>query len=254
MRPPDRSYVDDRCEVRLSLGEATIHDRATGRYYRAPVDGLPLAWRRSAEPVSTRVPTWVAPTATALTAALFVVNLSLLPTGLGAFTAATVPLLALYLGLSVGLHEAAHVVALRVFGRRIDGVGFKMNHWVFPAFYVRMNQSRLIGRPEQVVVHGAGAAANLAMNALLLAVNALWLGWDVLTSCAHFVFVSIAWNLVPVLGSDGYRILLAVTGTQAARSLRNNPVWLIALKIVSVGLAIVAGLRLITLVWSTWFA
>ena len=75
------------------------------------------------------------------------------------------------------IHEAGHVLALRWCGRRPDKVGFKMNYWVMPAFFVRMNQVSLLPRRERLLCHSAGLFANLiAVNLLVVCQEVLGLG------------------------------------------------------------------------------
>jgi putative peptide zinc metalloprotease protein len=236
--------------MRLSGDDATLFDRRDGRYYRTSISNLPpeaLARSVPVRPVFSRV------TAGALTLATFgclLANLFVLsePRAAAEPEAAMVP--ALYLLVSIVLHEAAHIGALRLCGRRIDRIGFKMNYWVFPAVYVRMNQSLLLGRSEQAVIHLAGVTSNLAVNATLGLLNLLVIHSDSLAIGVHVVFVAVIWNLAPILGSDGYRTLLAATGIPAARRLRENPPWLIALRLGGWIAALAFSIRLFHFVWS----
>ena len=68
-----------------------------------------------------------------------------------------------YTIFQVCLHECAHLAVLRLFGKKLDKCGFRMNFGIFPAFYVRMNQAHLLPRGERAIVHSAGLAVNSAV-------------------------------------------------------------------------------------------
>lgn len=218
-----------------------VFDRTRRAYYRAPLDAVPSAVLHAARPQRTTVPTWAVWCLVGLLIALLVANALLLPPIDRQPHTAEVITAAVYLAVSIGLHEGSHVLALHSFGRAIDRIGFTLNHRVFPAFYVRMNQSLLLGRQEQVCVHAAGLLVNLAVNAVVLAFSRWVEHSPALDLAAGVVFIAAAWNVVPVLNSDGYRILLSLTGTDAARELRANPPWLVTLKVVSVVLVVVVS-------------
>jgi putative peptide zinc metalloprotease protein len=236
-------YADDRCEVRISGPRAVVFDRSERTYYRAPVDALPPSIRIAARPQRSSVPSWAAWSFVGLLPVLLVLNMALMPTSTRATHVADGIAAAVYLIVSIIVHEGSHVVALHRFGRSVDRVGFKLNHRVFPAFYVRMNQSLLLSRQEQVTVHAAGALVNLAGNAIVIVLNASTVRSSAVDFAAIVVFIAVSWNAVPVLDSDGYRILLALTRTDAARPLRANPPWLILVKAAGVGFIVVVVFR-----------
>lgn len=214
----------------MSGGSTVVFDRLAGKYFRAPVEVLPSSVREAARSERSLVPPWCAWAIVATLPALVLANFLLLPRTSHPTHALGTTLAVLYLAASVVVHEFAHFIALRAFGRRPDGFGFKLNHYVFPAFYVRMNQSLLLSRPEQVVVHASGVAVNLVTNAVVLAVNAVTVRSAALDVAAQLTFIAVVWNVVPMLNSDGYRVMLALTRTDATRRLDANPRWLIVVK------------------------
>ena len=238
---PDHVYADDRCEIRISGGRAVVFDRVEQAYYRAPIESVPDSIEIAARVQRSLVPTWAAWSIVGMLPVLLAVNAMLLP--MSTKSADSFAAVAVYLVLSVVIHEGAHILALRGFGRSVDRVGFKLNHRVFPAFYVRMNQSLLLSRQEQIVVHAAGVLVNLAANALVLTTNALTVQSAAIEVAAHLVFIAVAWNVVPILDSDGYRVLLALAGIDAARRLRSNPPWLIGIKVAGIVFIIVVAVR-----------
>ena len=240
---PDHVYADDRCEIRISGGRAVVFDRVEQAYYRAPIESVPDSIRIAARIQRSSVPTWTAWSIVGILPVLLAVNAMLLPTSTKSADSFAAVATAVYLVLSVVIHEGAHILALRGFGRSVDRVGFKLNHRVFPAFYVRMNQSLLLSRQEQIVVHAAGVLGNLAANALVLTTNALTVQSAAIEVAAHLVFIAVAWNVAPILNSDGYRVLLALVGVDAARRLRSNPPWLIGIKVAGIVFIVVVAVR-----------
>ncbi len=144
--------------------------------------------------------------------------------------------------LTIAVHEAGHVLALRWFGRKADKVGFKLHFVVLPAFYVRMNESLLLSKYEKVVVHSAGICANVILNSIAIVVNLTVLHSDGLLLAIQLMVLSLVFNAVPFLNSDGYRVILALTGTNELKSKLANPWWVKALKLTSVVLVL----------WYTW--
>lgn len=202
-----------------------MHDRANDRYFRAPADSLPQSVRCALRDAESRLSEAIAVTALVITvlswAAVALISMSKAPPDGRAVLAAIVTLV-----LSLAVHESAHVLTLRAFGRRADRIGLKLNYWVFPAVYVRMSQTMLLGRSEQVAVHLAGIASNVLTLGGLLLVNVLWIDSASITFAVHLTTLLLGWNLLPVLGSDGFRVLLALRRTDAAQGFRNNPLWL----------------------------
>jgi putative peptide zinc metalloprotease protein len=244
LRQPDRFFADENCEIRVSGNEAVVHDRLRSRYLRTSVEKLPDDVRGALQQRPERI---TLPVAAILTTTVIAGWLSLLVTtsievrpGVALITGTGFILLA-----SILVHEAAHVVVLRAFGKHVDHVGVKLNHWVFPALYVRMSQSIMLTRPQQVAVHLAGIAANVTTLSLVAAVNTLVWSSETVTAAVHITVVLLGWNLLPLLGSDGYRVLLAFSGKAAARRVRSNPVWLNLVHLLSVIVAAATAAHLV---------
>ncbi|NQX11430.1 hypothetical protein HQQ80_07325 [Microbacteriaceae bacterium VKM Ac-2855] len=232
--PAEWSYSDNDCEVLLVGGTATVLDRERNRYYQTTVAKLPVEIREAVTPRISRVSPRAAVTFVVVVLALLLGNLAFsLANGTERPSGWLVAVLAVYLPVSVVIHETAHALALRAMGRSIDKVGVKLNYWVFPAFYVRINQSLLLNRNEKVIVHGAGVCINLAINLVLFACNAFVFHWADLEVALQFVVLTLAINAIPALKSDGYRMLLALAGVDELRGLLQNPCWVVAIKVVS---------------------
>jgi putative peptide zinc metalloprotease protein len=248
MTATDTRFADERCEVKVSGGVAIIHDRTANRYYRMREEDLPSDIRAACAPVPASVTMRLAATITGVVVGLVIVNWMILDNR-EPFHArsAELGIAAALLVANVIAHEYAHIVALRAFGRRIDRVGFKLNYWIFPAVYVRMSQSLLLTRPEQIIVHVAGIGVNVLVTTTLFIANALWFHSDALLFAINVVFFAVCWNAVPILNSDGYRVLLAAAGTDVALGTRRNPWWINVIRLVGVIVAALTAYRLILL-------
>lgn len=234
--PAEWQYSDSDCEILLVGDRATVLDRSRNRYYQTVAAKLPPEILAAASPRVSQV-SWPV-------VAIFLASIALLLVGNFTFSLThgnerptnwLVLVLVVYLPLSILLHEMAHALALRAMGRSIDKFGFKLNYWVFPAFYVRMNQSLMLSRNEKVVVHGAGVATNLAINFILFAVNSFSWNWSDLEIALKFVLITLLINAIPALKSDGYRVMLALANVDEMSGFWRNPWWLITIKIASIG-------------------
>lgn len=217
-----------------------MFDRHSGKYYqleahRLPSDILAASCERSSR-IKKHHAYWFA----GLLCTLLGFNvlfgfLALSPV----FDAAFIVLLATYLIFSIAIHEFAHALALRLMGRRTDRVGVKLHYWIFPAFFVRMNQSLLLSRYGKVIVHGAGLFVNLFINGVLILLNFAVIRSAPLMGSLQFVALTLAFNATPLLKSDGYRIVLALANTDAAKGFRHNVWWLNGVHVASITYAVI---------------
>jgi len=242
----DTTWTDGRWHVRTEGEQAVVYDGDTGRCWQAQTRDLPRVVLADAVPLPSRVRPVVTLGVVVTTLGLLigeVVAVTSDPTaGTGIDTAAVV---VVSVAVHLALHEIAHIVVLRLLGRRSSGVGVKLDHVVFPAVYVRMTESLLLTRTDQALVHVAGLTVNVTVVAVTLGAAHVHPRLEVLTLGAQTVTLMACANAAPVLGSDGYRVLLALTGTPARRRLGENPPWLISLKLLGVLLAVLAGGRVV---------
>ncbi|MDT3958299.1 peptidase, partial [Staphylococcus kloosii] len=93
---------------------------------------------------------------------------------------------------------------------KINKVGFKLNFYVFPAIYVQMNEIYMISRKEKIIVHSFGLFVNFTFINLVQIINEFTVN-NVSLTIAFMLFSStMIWNLIPMLNSDGYKVLLAI--------------------------------------------
>lgn len=117
----------------------------------------------------------------------------------------------------IGLHELAHGLTVKHFGRELDRGGFLL-YWGFPAFFVDTKDIWLEPRRKRVLVSWAGPHSGLIIGGfcgLLLTVIALfWPGYTTtlwasfLYQIGFIAFLSVFVNLNPLLELDGYFILM----------------------------------------------
>ena len=193
-----------------------------------------------------------------VTTILFVLAVANIVAALQGSISSSVPLAMIvfvpYIIFSIILHEGAHILALRGFGRRHDKVGFKLHYVILPAFYVRMSQSHLLDRYERLVVHAAGIVSNLALNLLLFTINDLWIRSANLSMALNFATVALIANALPFLNSDGYRVILALGDVPERRRFKENPQWIQVVKIVSGMLVVAYGWTMTYSIITEWIA
>lgn len=114
----------------------------------------------------------------------------------------------IYTFFNVVIHEIAHILMLRKCGKNFDKIGFKMNY-IFPAIYVRMNDLYMLTKEEKIMVHIAGIYINLLINSILIFTGYFFKN-SFFISITQFFAIGILMNMVPILNSDGYKILLAL--------------------------------------------
>ncbi len=120
--------------------------------------------------------------------------------------------------LVIGIHELAHGVATKHIGRELDRVGVLL-YWGMPAFFVDTRDIWLSSRKQRIFVTWAGPHSGLIIGAtvgvLLTAVannfppavtQTLWATF--LYQVGFLAFLSVFFNLNPLLELDGYFILM----------------------------------------------
>lgn len=134
--------------------------------------------------------------------------------------------LILYFLVSVFLHELGHIYSLKFFGRKIDKFGFRLNFYVFPSFYVQMNETYMLSKIDKIIVHSFGLFINIISINLLQLMNILIIDSYALTVAYMFFSSTLLWNLVPILNSDGYKIMMVALSLDEFNNFTKNH-WLI---------------------------
>jgi len=126
--------------------------------------------------------------------------------------------LALFLGVSIFIHEMAHALTCKKFGREVRRGGF-MLFFGFPAFFVDTTDIWLEARWKRIAVSAAGACAD-AVVAGLCALVSLVLPPEAAALSLAFATMTygiVLLNLFPLLELDGYYILLDLLETPNLR-------------------------------------
>jgi putative peptide zinc metalloprotease protein len=117
--------------------------------------------------------------------------------------------------VEVAVHELAHAAACKVFGVRVREAGIMLWGWFLPLAYVDCTDTyRLPAKRPRVLVALAGPYVDLVAAAACAVV--MLAAHGELAGTASIIFLSLllmlARNLTPLLPTDGYHALEAVTG------------------------------------------
>lgn len=143
-----------------------------------------------------------------------------------------------YMIFNVFIHELGHIKSMNFFGRKHNKVGFKMNFYVFPSFYVQLNDIYMLSKKEKLIVHSAGIYINLFIILTIQIINTLFLKMDMLSVSYIFFSLALLWNVIPVLNSDGYKILLTILNKDEFENSKKNHFIIKIIQIIGVLLAI----------------
>lgn len=246
-------YKNESIEVLKEGNALVIKDLSTKRIVQAPLSaGKDLTFTEVSSFVSKPV------FAVYLPLSIAIVSLS---TGLGIWGSYQVNFTQLgwhnfaaliaYASCQIAIHEVGHYTALKMMGRSPDKVGFKLNYGVFPAFYVRMNDSHLLVRTDRYVVHSIGIVINGIITIIAFAI--LWiipLGSNWLFVFAWYA-IAMAYNCIPILNSDGFKSLLVLVNQREAKSFQDNSLLVQAIIIISYCVAAVYTVRVVWLICET---
>jgi len=152
------------------------------------------------------------------------------------------PVLIVYMVVFIVSHEMGHYVMCRLFGRTPEKIGFKFNY-IFPAFYVRMNEVYLLDKIEKVYVHSAGLMVSLFMNGIVFLLG-FYLHNHLLKYLGAYVVFDIFMNALPLMNSDGYKILITLLNLNEKKKMMESSKIIIAFK----------GLNyIICIIYTIWF-
>lgn len=144
------------------------------------------------------------------------------PAGATSFVLLMIPAYA----LMIALHEAAHGLAVKAVGRRVESVGIGW-FWFGPIVFVDTSDTWVCSRHQRVLVAAAGLVANLVLAAIAsatalrsaspIAVIAAW-------QFAFAAYVGVVENLNPLLEFDGYYVFVDLLDRPNLR--RQSLAWL----------------------------
>lgn len=143
-----------------------------------------------------------------------------------------------YTVFNVLIHELGHIKTLNVFGRKHNKIGFKMNYYIFPSVYVGIDDIYMISKQEKILVHSAGLFINYSFINLLELGNRLFWHSDVLHASFFLVSYSLLWNVIPLLNSDGYKILTTCLSSYETKDKMKNSLLVKGIQLISLGIVV----------------
>ncbi len=147
-------------------------------------------------------------------------------------------IIVIYFILNIVLHELGHIYSLKFFGKNFDKFGLKLNFYVFPAFYVQLNETYMLSRNEKIIVHLFGLFINYFVINTLEIINQFTISSESLTMAFMLFSSTLLWNLVPILNSDGYKILLAFLSIDEYSRFKTNHWLVLTIQIIGISLAV----------------
>ena len=129
-----RVYNDDYYEVAITSKNAVIHDKSSNKYYGTRSTNVPTEIARLSQERSSVFSVKISLFGTASMVVLLIINMIFSMRSSTVVTPHFFLWFVPYMIFSVTLHEGAHVMALRICGRKPDKIGIKMNYLIFPAF------------------------------------------------------------------------------------------------------------------------
>ena len=79
-----------------------------------------------------------------------------------------------------------------------------------------------VSKNEKIIVHLAGLITNYLTINFIQVINLLFLKNKILDSSFIFFSYALLWNLVPVLNSDGYKVLITLFSVDELENKRKN--------------------------------
>lgn len=117
----------------------------------------------------------------------------------------------LYIGIaaSIALHELAHALTCKHFGRKVQSFGL-MIYYGFLTFYTDVTDSWMLPKRRRMMVAGAGALTNIMVGAICSVIAFIIPSeslFRVFMILAIVNFITAVFNLIPFLKFDGYYLL-----------------------------------------------
>lgn len=239
-----RRYKADKVEILAYGDELVIKDREKNKFYHAKQESLKkdIPWQYFNSKV-----TWLeASLLVFLTVLMAVEAIVLSSKQAGSVTpnltiGILVPVFVTFTIAQIVVHEFAHAAVLHYFGRSPDRIGFHLSLWVFPSVYVRMNDVTMLPYQDRIVVDDAGLVVN-ALISLLASVCNMFIRSIPAATVLEVYNLALVFNMLPILHTDGYRILLAFFRMNEYRSAGSNGRIIVAIKVLSYLIAILYAL------------
>lgn len=241
-----KTYNDDRYEIFCENNRYIVKDKNAGKYYRLNEDEfrvLDIDLVTRSEGISsfnfyTFLVVLFVLEVLNIYISLFRLDSDLPNIGEVEF----IYLLIFYLPIFIVVHEYGHIFFFRAFGRKIDKIGFKFNY-IFPSFFVRMNDTYLLTKKEKIIVHSGGVLFSLLINSFLFLIGKFFEN-ILFIYLAKYMAVDIIVNSIPMMNSDGYKVVLAIKGIEETKYFTENSKLVKMVKLINL---------LFVLIYTIWF-
>ncbi|UAC69068.1 hypothetical protein K8B67_10290 (plasmid) [Staphylococcus epidermidis] len=115
-----------------------------------------------------------------------------------------------------------------------------------------MNETYMLFRIDKIIVHSFGLFVNFMFINFIQLVNVCFFDNYSLTLAYLFFFSTMVWNLIPILNSDGYKIMLAALSFDEFNNFTKNH-WIILIsQIIGITIALNTLIHWI-IYWSKYF-
>ncbi|WP_235606436.1 hypothetical protein [Macrococcoides caseolyticum] len=146
----------------------------------------------------------------------------------------TVFVMASYFIINLILHELSHILSLKLFGKKFNKVGIKLNYYIFPSFYVQMNEIYMLSKNEKIFIHISGILTNLIFMTFIQYVNIRWINDEALTRGYMYFMLDMVWNIAPFLNSDGYKTLITLLDMDEFTDRKENSKFIKIIQLLSI--------------------
>lgn len=147
------------------------------------------------------------------------------------------PILIIYMTFFIITHELGHYLMCNLFGKSPEKIGFKFNY-IFPSFFVRMNEVYLLDKIEKIYVHSAGLIVSLFINGTVFILG-FYFHSNLLNYLGAYVAFDICMNMLPLMNSDGYKILITLLNLNEKKKTIESSRIIIAFKILNYTICII---------------
>lgn len=241
-----KTYQDDRYEIFCENNSYIIKDKNLGKYYKLNEDDI-RALNIDLIARSEGISNFKFYSFVAILFVLEIFNIYIflfrLDSGLPNIGEAQfIYSLIIYLPIFIVVHECGHIFFFRAFGRKIDKIGFKFNY-IFPSFFVRMNDTYMLTKKERIVVHSGGILFSLLINSFLFFIGKIF-GNIIFIYLAKYMAVDIIFNSIPIMNSDGYKVVLAIKSIEETKYFAENSKLVKMIKLINL---------LFVLAYTIWF-
>ena len=140
--------------------------------------------------------------------------------------------LMIYLFLFIIFHELGHLYMLHITGRKPNKIGFKFNY-IFPSFYVQINEILMLDKIQKLYIHSGGLMTSLIMNVGTYVMGCIF-HINVLMAVSTYMSVTIVYNMIPLLNSDGYKILITLMNKAEKKGAKNNCLLISSIRVINI--------------------